>query len=267
MKKNILLCDDDKELNQDIKDDLELEFDNIIVFPAYNRSEALDAISKRYFTVAIIDLNLEGATTPVDWKKTGGVEVINAISLQNYGTKTIIVSGNPETELSFELSKKYDVSKYIHKNQGFSVKKILDSVRSLLTSDDHLVERIDHKLEKFSGKSGFDRDIFEIDFISNLNVHNGTKGLESIAIKALNEFYPYKHLSKYGFILDKENKSLTGKIWSYKRGNAYDLFIYHNKISTINDQQEEKSGNDEIHALGNDIFIRSRIAESLITGS
>ncbi|MCX7097610.1 MAG: response regulator [Methylococcales bacterium] len=261
MKKIILLCDDDKGLNNDIKDVLEREFSNIEIVQAYDRETALDFVSKRYFSIAIVDLNLEGNLPPGDWSKTGGVEIVNKIIENNFDTKFIVVSANPETELSFNLAK-LGVSSYIQKGEMGGAKKILECTASLLKSDDDMVKNLPYKMVSFAGKKGFDKEIWEDNSISLLSIKGGAGGLESIAKKVLNKFYPYKYLTKEGLLLDKENKYLHGEIWSYRLGKPLNLFIYNKKVSNIDNIVHQE--NEKTDELMDNIFIVSQPTDSLI---
>jgi CheY-like chemotaxis protein len=252
MDKHILLCDDNKELNQDIKEDIELEFDNVIVHAVYDRDSALESVSKQSFSIAIIDLNLE-RTSPPDWTKTGGVEVIKKIRTQEFMTKIIVLSGNPETELSFDLKDQYDVDKYIKKGDSSSTDKILDTIASLLDSNTNYISSLQEIIMKFSGVKGVDKNIWESNASSCLNIKDGIRGLEKMAASVLEELYPFKHLPKQSFFLDKKKHYMVAEVWSYIKGNAYNIYIYNNKLS--NTESIKDFNTDMVLNLYHDIYM------------
>ncbi|MCI5217957.1 MAG: response regulator [Candidatus Electrothrix sp. LOE2] len=232
MDKHILLCDDDKDLNQDIKEDIELQFESVIVHSVYDRKSALELISRQAFCIAIIDLNLEG-TSPPDWAKTGGVEIIKKIRTQEFMTKIIVLSGNPETELSFDLKDQYNVDKYIKKGDASSVAKILDTIENVLDSSTNYVSSLENKMMKFSGVKGVDKSIWESNALSCLNIQGGINVLEKIAELIMEELYPFKHMPRQSFFIDQKNHFIVAEIWSYLHGTAYSVYIYNNKSSNI----------------------------------
>lgn len=251
MKKYILLCDDDKDLNLDIQEDIYLDFNDIEIHSVFDRETALKAVSERAYSIAIIDLNLEN-TSPPNWSNTGGVEIIKYINNQNFGTKIIVLSGNPETELSFDLSKKYNISKYIQKGSESSTSKILETIKPILNEESDMVKNLVNKNQVFSGTKGLNTTKWESDVIELLNL-KGIKGLNSISLKILNKYYPFKHFNMEGLRLNRVNKTLHGDIWSFKNGQSYHLYVFNKKLSKTEDF--ETSNRVITHKLYQDIFV------------
>lgn len=228
--KFVLVCDDDKGLNADIKQAIEKRHSDCKVISVYDKNGALDALKLYYFTVAIIDLNLEGPP-PLDWSHTGGVEVIEKIRETGFSTNIIVVSANPETELSFSLSQKYHINDYVQK--GSSINSFSNLI---LLIDDAIansnIEIPNPIIQTFLGVGGVDKEILESGIISFLNIKGGSKLLESIAKRILARIYPWKILGGSKFILDKEKKCAYSKFWSYKNAKKMGVII-HNDSNNI----------------------------------
>lgn len=257
MKKYVLVCDDDKNLNQDVSSTLYQQLakkgEDVDIISVFSRDEALDQLSKRYFSLAIIDLNLEGPP-PMDWSRTGGVKVIKKIKDLNFNTKIIVISASPETELSFKLSKDHDIDAYIQKGKSTS------SFRELITKSLHYIDSNlppvpESTISTLSGLSGEERTIWETNVCTILNIEGKYNGLLNIADEICRKYYPFYHLDTKKLFLDGNNKVLTGKIWSYRSSEELYLYIYntHDKYSNT----DKRNTVDKIEINNTTILIKN----------
>lgn len=224
MNKFILVCDDDKALTKEISQSIEKNKDKACTaISTYAKEEAFEAIDKYYFPVAIIDLNLEGPL-PLDWSNTGGIKVIEKLRNLDFGTKIIVVSANPETELAFSLHKEFNIFDYVQKGNS------INSFSHLMAVIDSAIDESEIQLPKpimfsFLGASGADKEVLESNILSYLNVKGGSNTLENIAQKVLAYVYPWRLKENSKFILDKVNKYAFTSFWSYLRAERVGVIL------------------------------------------
>ena len=123
-KKTVLICEDDvslnKQISQSIKHGCLNGENNVEVLSAYTLNQSLDFINSRYFSLILIDLNL-GGQLPKSWKDSEGIIIIERLKEKKFGTKIFVSSANPETDLVFDLVKKYSIDNYIAKGANVPI--------------------------------------------------------------------------------------------------------------------------------------------------
>lgn len=231
MKKYVLVCDDDKKLNSDIATTLTKQLEkkekNVEIIQVYTREEALEQISKRYFSLAIIDLNLEGPP-PKDWTHTGGVQVIKKLKELQFNTSILVVSASPETELSFSLSKEYGIDFYIQKGQSLSTFRDLinKSLEFIIFSQ---FMSVNDTIETLSGLEGELKTIWENNMYSNLHIEGKLAGLKEIASVIVNNYYPFKYTNSSKLKFNSSKNEAYGEIWSYRSASNIGIHIYNSE--------------------------------------
>ncbi len=239
MKKYVLVCDDDKKLNSDITTTLTRKLtekkESIEIVQVHTRKEALEQISKRYFSLAIIDLNLEGSP-PEDWSHTGGVQVIKKLKNLQFNTSILVVSASPETELSFSLSKEYGIDSYIQKGESLSTfRSLIDKSLELLFANKFMTP--DDLAETLSGLEGELKTIWESNMYSNLHIEGNLKGLLEIEETIINDYYPFKYTNDSKLKFNASKKEAYGEFWSYRVASNISIRIYNSNLNTDNDAQ------------------------------
>lgn len=212
MKLKVLVCEDEKYINDQISEMLNEE--GVEVTQVFSRDEVLDILLHKFFNVAIIDLNLEGSPNPI-WQETGGMQAIKLIKKQNFGTKCIVLSANPKTELSYTLGKDFGVEKYVTKGETIDeLDIIIESTKNALNKS-----KVVYPTSVISFMSGennnFDSRIWMDNTLTVLKPAEGSKGLMYLFNQMLLQYYPLVFHKKYGgLLLDKEKKMITGEFWS-----------------------------------------------------
>lgn len=237
MKKYILICDDDKKLNNDISSTLTTQLakkeENVEIIQVYTKESAIDQISKRYFSLAIIDLNLEGAP-PADWSHTGGVQVIERIRKLQFNTKILVVSASPETELSFSLGREYGIDFYIQKGQSTSTfRNLVNKSIELTESSQSMTAK--NPVEVISGLKGDMKTIWESNMYSNLHIEGNLSGLLEVINTIMKNCYPFKYLGDSRLEYNVGTNVAYGEVWSYILASEIGIYIYpSNKKSITN---------------------------------
>jgi len=92
---------------------------------AANLREALQAIDQCFYHVALVDIMLGGAR---DISNRDGLKVLQYLKDYNEGTKSIVLSGQPERQLIADIILKYGAFDFIYKGEAFSVPALLEKI-------------------------------------------------------------------------------------------------------------------------------------------
>lgn len=126
-KKSILLVEDEENLHEALK--LNLELENYEVTSAYDGSAALKAIQQEYFDLIILDVMLPG----ID-----GIHVTETIRIQNNQTPILILSAR-NTSADRVLGLKKGADDYLTK--PFNLEELLLRVKKLIEKNKKLQDR------------------------------------------------------------------------------------------------------------------------------
>ena len=126
-KKSILLVEDEENLHEALK--LNLELDNYEVTSAYDGSQALKAIQQEYFDLIILDVMLPG----ID-----GIHVTESIRIQNNQVPILILSAR-NTSADRVLGLKKGADDYLTK--PFNLEELLLRVHKLIEKNKKLQDR------------------------------------------------------------------------------------------------------------------------------
>jgi len=126
-KKSILLVEDEENLHDALR--LNLELENYLVSSAYDGSQALKALSDEYFDLVILDVMLPGLV---------GISVTETIRVQQNPVPILILSArNSSADRVLGLKKGAD--DYL--NKPFNLEELLLRVKKLIEKNEKLQER------------------------------------------------------------------------------------------------------------------------------
>ncbi|PWT70203.1 MAG: DNA-binding response regulator [Bacteroidetes bacterium] len=126
-KKSILLVEDEENLHDALR--LNLELENYEVTSAYDGSEALKAIEQEYFDLVILDVMLPG----ID-----GINVTETIRVQNNNVPILILSAK-NTSADRVLGLKKGADDYL--NKPFNLEELLLRVHKLIDKSKKMSDR------------------------------------------------------------------------------------------------------------------------------
>jgi two-component system, OmpR family, alkaline phosphatase synthesis response regulator PhoP len=126
-KETILLVEDEENLHEALK--LNLELEGYEITSAYNGPEALDKVSQEYFDLIVMDLMIP---------QTDGITVIETIRIQNNETPILILSAkNSSADRVLGLKKGAD--DYLTK--PFNLEELLLRVQKLIQKNKKLQDK------------------------------------------------------------------------------------------------------------------------------
>src|SRR5580765_8041462 len=126
-KKTILLVEDEENLHDALR--LNLELENYEVTSAFDGTDALKAIQKEYFDLVILDVMLPG----ID-----GINVAETIRVQNNNVPILMLSAK-NTSADRVLGLKKGADDYL--NKPFNLEELLLRVKKLIEKNEKLQER------------------------------------------------------------------------------------------------------------------------------
>lgn len=126
-KKSILLVEDEENLHDALR--LNLELENYEVTSAYDGSQALKAIEQEYFDLVILDVMLPG----ID-----GINVTETIRIQNNNVPILILSAK-NTSADRVLGLKKGADDYL--NKPFNLEELLLRVHKLIDKNKKMQDR------------------------------------------------------------------------------------------------------------------------------
>ncbi|HEX4852498.1 MAG TPA: response regulator transcription factor [Puia sp.] len=126
-KKSILLVEDEENLHDALR--LNLELENYEVTSAYDGTEALKAIEQEYFDLVILDVMLPG----ID-----GINVTETIRIQNNHVPILILSAK-NTSADRVLGLKKGADDYL--NKPFNLEELLLRVHKLIDKNKKMLDR------------------------------------------------------------------------------------------------------------------------------
>ena len=225
-KVRVLICEDEKSINDQFAELLQLS--SFEVSQSYKRDETLSLIQHKFFDVALIDLDLEGKTNPI-WRESGGIHILKYLKEQNYGTIPIVVTGNPETRLAFELARDFCVMEYVAKGLKDTAGQVLSAVKEF--SSKIKVNYPGNTALFMSGiRDGNDREIWTTNCLSALALAGGANTLSLIFDTIVKNVYPMKaNKNGFGMRIDDVKKMLFGSFWSLQYDSAIDIWVVRNK--------------------------------------
>src|SRR6185369_12329088 len=127
-RKRILVVEDDSNLRESYMANLKME--NYLVDGAGSLQEAIEALDKRNYHTAIVDIKLKKKDS-----KNEGVDVVRYIRQLDEGTESIVLSSMKDQVLERDLLKEHEVFDYIVKadldNKG-GISHLLKRVKSAI---------------------------------------------------------------------------------------------------------------------------------------
>lgn len=233
MSSSIIIIEDNKGVNLSIASLLKRNGFSMVT-QVYDRDEAFNELTKKYFDIAIVDLNLEGENVPLPaWRDSGGIHILKMLKSMNLGTKAIVLTASPDTRLAFELARDFDVTDYISKDTEEFVEATVSSIKNAAQSTG--INYPDDDIRFYSGiHSGIDRHIWLSNTMHLLD--SSVKDLSDFFTEMYQYFYPaFFSKAVPGLCIDKDNDILRGKIWSFKLGKALDVVVKRNDNNYICD--------------------------------
>ncbi len=232
MKKRILICEDVISLNDQMT---EIASDYGEVNQTYNEEDTLELLTNYYYDIGIIDFNLEGKKITPIWRDTGGMHVVQYIKELDYGTGCIVVTGNKDTRLAFDLGREYGsaVFDYLEKGiTGFSDK--LENSLSKYEKESR-INFPDNELIFLSRiKNGIDREHWVTTVIRALSMKGGAGTLIEISKHILRTAYPMVFANvNPGLNHNAEMGKLHAVAWSLKYGHPIDITVSNVKDASV----------------------------------
>jgi two-component system alkaline phosphatase synthesis response regulator PhoP len=142
VRKSILLVEDEKNLHDALR--LNLELENYQVTSAYDGNEALKAVKSEYFDLLILDVMLPG----ID-----GINVAETIRVQQNPVPILMLSAR-NTSADRVLGLKKGADDYLSK--PFNLEELLLRVHKLIDKNQKLQEKHSTPDNYFFGKNGID---------------------------------------------------------------------------------------------------------------
>jgi two-component system, OmpR family, alkaline phosphatase synthesis response regulator PhoP len=142
VRKSILLVEDEKNLHDALR--LNLELENYQVTSAYDGNEALKAVKSEYFDLLILDVMLPG----ID-----GINVAETIRVQQNPVPILMLSAR-NTSADRVLGLKKGADDYLSK--PFNLEELLLRVHKLIDKNQKLQEKHSAPDNYFFGKNGID---------------------------------------------------------------------------------------------------------------
>lgn len=141
-KKSILLVEDEENLHDALR--LNLELENFQVTSAYNGSDALKAVNDEYFDLVILDVMLPGLD---------GISVAETIRVQQNPVPILMLSAR-NTSADRVLGLKKGADDYL--NKPFNLEELLLRVHKLIEKNEKLQQRSSIGEKYIFGKNGID---------------------------------------------------------------------------------------------------------------
>lgn len=217
MQTRVLVCEDDRAIANQIVSILPVQ--SLDVSVANSRAEALKCLDTKFFSAAIIDLNLEGRV-PEDWHAAGGVEVLRKIAAQGFGTEPIVLTANPDTEFAFELGRDLGVRRYIAKGRAGAYRLLLSMLQEALSAS-----RVNYPEEALTAlsraRTGAEMSQWLSQCLHVLSIKGGSDTIRSVLRTIIHKIYPIAlECHTAGLHLDVPTKSVTACCWSYLHASA-----------------------------------------------
>jgi signal transduction histidine kinase len=123
-EKDILIVDDEVKWHDQVKDSILTTKERYLTETATNYIEAIDALERSHFKVAIVDLSL----VYEDPENTDGFRLLDDMDKANLDTKVIMVSGYWTEQTEREARENHRVLACIHR-EGFNVPEFREIIR------------------------------------------------------------------------------------------------------------------------------------------
>ncbi|MBF0249507.1 MAG: response regulator [Alphaproteobacteria bacterium] len=193
-KKRLLIVEDDKKKIRRTREYLEHEGVHMDVHEAHTLEEAIDAIRRSSFHVALVDINLHNMVEPnmpgMPPPNQDGAIVVQTIKSLGEGTRCIVVSGQGSPRFVRDCFVEFGADDYFQKGEA---------------SETELAQWIGMhasraKLDLFNGHGSFtpsiagnvgnDSSIWLGNCLSSFQCVNGAKGMEDFLSSLLTPFAP-----------------------------------------------------------------------------
>lgn len=206
-KKSILLVEDEENLHEALK--LNLELENYEVTSAFDGTQALKAIQQEYFDLIILDVMLPG----ID-----GINITETIRIQNNNVPILILSAK-NTSADRILGLKKGADDYLTK--PFNLEELLLRVQKLIEKNEKLQDR-----DSLSGTYSFGKNT--IDFKAQEAVTKNNERIqlskkETMLLKLLienkNEVVPREKILQtvWGYNVYPTTRTIDNFILSFRK--------------------------------------------------
>lgn len=221
----VLVVEDIETLRDSYVLNLELE-KRYRIDSAADLAQATDAITNRTYHVALVDIMLAGEK---DVANRDGVKVLERIRNLNEGTKAVVLSIQPHTQLVREILKQYSAYDYLDKGavraDGFSlvVGTIDKAAEASPVGDVPTWQAVVQDL----AAGQWEEAQFVSEALGSLQFKGGFENLSRTLIGALQHFMPLLPLKRgqRGFLFDSGAGKFRGHFWSKGQGCAIRLVL------------------------------------------
>jgi CheY-like chemotaxis protein len=192
---------------------------------AGSREEALAAIKRCAYHVAVVDIMLAG---PRDVANRDGVEVARQIQRLAEGTRVVMLSAQrDETELVGNLVQDYGVFKYLDKRtlERDGVTALLETVERAAKASGASTSTWESLVASLAPKRGEPEVVSEI--MQHLDFSGGFEVLSRMLVHTARHLVPLLVPQDLALLLrrDADGKILRGTYWSKGQGQAVDLYL------------------------------------------
>jgi CheY-like chemotaxis protein len=188
--------------------------------------EAIDAINRCTYHVAVIDIMLAGDDT----SNRDGVQIVRYLRGLRENTEPLVLSGQPDTTLVRDLLRKYGAIDYVAKKEieqkGFSI--VIEKIRSLLPPPGQPPKFADWSVLVTMLSGGASEDVFVSQFLRFLKFKGGFENLSNSLQLACKHLVPLLPLQSgdVGMRPSKVPDVLTGIFWSKGQGVAVEIICF-----------------------------------------
>jgi two-component system alkaline phosphatase synthesis response regulator PhoP len=206
-KKSILLVEDEENLHEALK--LNLELENYEVTSAFDGTQALKAIQQEYFDLIILDVMLPG----ID-----GINITETIRIQNNSVPILILSAK-NTSADRILGLKKGADDYLTK--PFNLEELLLRVQKLIEKNEKLLDK-----DSLSGTYSFGKNTIDFKAQEAITKNNERVQLskkETMLLKLLienkNEVVPREKILQtvWGYNVYPTTRTIDNFILSFRK--------------------------------------------------
>lgn len=208
----------------------------------YTYDQAMDALSKRTYHVAIVDIMLEGEDDPERPENTDGMKILDEIRSAKEGTIPIVLSALKNTDLVAQTLQDHGAKRFISKKStiGEGPVPLREEVSAALEDVQLAMYGAQSDILSFLAR-GEDGQIWISRCIRALKPSGGEQGFRMFVESLLIPFAPLLLIRDAADPLELPLNSsvVRGRLWSKSRGAGIQVLI-------TNEQQDEEAAAKEI---------------------
>ena len=210
------------------------------VSPAASLEEAMQHLDILEFDLALIDIMLNG---PDDLSNRDGLAVLKRVKRSGSLTKALVLSGQPDPQLSADIGFEYRADGYLSKVHE-NAEPLLERVGRMLRSKGATAREPEWGAIVSILSPGEDEGAFVHEAMRHLAFGGGFamfQGLIRDAVKWLHPMLSRKDLAATTLPSAPHTRSIS--LWSKGQGRAVDLILFNNKSVSRDTALDDEAGN------------------------